>query len=425
MNNLIFNEKGGTILTVVILTTAVSILLSVLLATQYHAPHPKKIQSLANARAVLIKELNKKPLEKSFSAIKADTLDTLPLWKNLKFGDGFIEQEASPFSLTYHALGHYKNDTSHLTVSCGASLTLSDTTLVIFNRDEIEGKELVSGTIVQKDSSTMPKQFTLDSKALSESKKATDSLFVDLDTLTPSATISIFQTSDFNAMGNTIGGDLFIDGTDITISGREQLYTIKGDLQLTGAVKIKSTTFIVGGEVRINDQSELKDVTIFVKGNLFLSHESQFSGRIISYGSIEILDNSTILEKSLILSMKKAKSGKASLYVRGNAKVDGTLFSRGALFTFETTETKGILYSMSNILHKGYHSGIIIANSLGNQAPKNSTEEKKTTPQKETMKPSLAQNKIEGTVTDVFEKPEYPLPWFIGEKKVVSWREKR
>lgn len=418
------NNRGGTIVTVVILTTAISILISVMLLTQYRAPAPQTTQALANARAALIKELKKKPLTKSFEAQKNDSTDSVTLWKENNFGSAFIEEEASPLFLTYHVVGFHKKDTAHLTVSCGGSLMLTDTTLILQNKDNIEGRELITGTVVQEDSTTLPRIYMLDKKALSESKKATDSLFTALDTLTPSATMSVFQERDFQTMGTSLGGDLFIDGSDIDINGKENVYHIKDDLQLTGAVKLKAATFIVGGEVRINDQSSLSGITIFVKGNLFISHESSIAAQIISYGSIEILDNSTVSDKSLILSLKKASADKASIYVRGNAKVDGTLFSRGTIHTFENSETTGILYSMSNVLHKGYHSGVIIAESVGSQAPiKKENNDKSQTPKDSTIT-AAPRNKIEGTITDILKPDEYPLPWFIGEKKIISWREK-
>lgn len=417
------NNRGGTIVTVVILTTAISILISVLLATQYRAPHPNRVQALANARSALIKRLQEKPVDDTFAAQKSDSLLPQTLWKETRFGNALIEEFPSPFSLTYHAWGFDKSDTAKLIVSCGAALHLSDTTLVLKNRDPIEGEEMVSGTIVREDTTHTPPNIKLDRKALSESKKATDSLFLELDSITPSATISIFQKEDFLAMGTSLGGDLFIDGSDIDINGREQLYYIKGNLQLTGAVSLKAATFIVGGEVRINDQSSLSDVTIFAKSTIFLSHESKFSGRAISYGAIEILDNTTIENKSLLLSLMKAKKGKASIYIRGNAKVDATLFSRGSIYTFENSESTGVLYSMSSIVHKGYHNGIVIAKNMGNATPQTDEKAEKTSPENKTK--AVQTNRVEGTITDIFKPTEYPLPWFIGRKKIIFWQEKR
>lgn len=423
MINLRTNKRGGSIVQVVILTTAISILISILLSTQYRVPPPYKVQALANARSALIKELHK--------PIKAQdtTLEKEPLWQNEKYGDALVEKLPNPFSLTYRVTGFTKNDTVRITAESGAKRELGDTTLILLNKDPLEGKDLVSGELLQLDSTELPQSFRIDQWALSESKKATDSLFMALDTLQVGPTVNIFQSSDFTAMGDEVGGDLFIDGSLLKLNAPGDTIKIAGDLQLTGSVELSQGVFIVGGEVRINDQCRVEDATLFVKGNLFLSHEAVFSSNLITYGVVEILDNATIEQKPLIISLKD-KGKKPAIYIRDNSRVKATIFSRGTIATFDGTESEGIFYTQSTILHKGYHSGLFVTGKLGEgkSESKDSTATNTSPPNdttaKSSPKDSLANpNTIEGTLTDIFEKTIYPLPWFIGNKSITSWRE--
>lgn len=423
MRQLLNNRRGGSIVQVVILTTAISILISILLSTQYRVPPPHKVQALANARSALIKELHK--------PIKAQdtTLEKEPLWKNEKYGDALVEKMPNPFSLTYQVTGYTKTDTVRIVAESGARKILGDTTLILLNKDPLEGKELVSGELLQLDSTELPQGYKIDPWALSESKKATDSLFTALDTLQVGPTVNIFQSSDFEAMGDEIGGDLFLDGSSLKLNAIGDTIKIAGDLQLTGSVELSQGVFIIGGEVRINDQCRVENATLFVKGNLFLSHETLLSSNIITYGVIEILDNATVDEKPLLISLKK-KGKKPAVYIRDNSRVKASIFSRGTIATFDGTESEGIFYSQSTILHKGYHSGLFVTGKLGEgkNEKKESGDKNTTTPSNSTAKTNpkdtlAAPNTIEGTLTDIFEKTEYPLPWFIGNKTITSWRE--
>lgn len=423
MSNVLTNRRGGSILQVVILTTAISILISVLLSTQYRVPPPHKIQALANARSALIKELQK--------PIKAQdtTLEKEPLWQSEKYGDALVEKLPNPFSLTYRVTGYTKNDTVRITAQSGAKKVLGDTTLILLNKDPLEGKDLVSGELLQLDSTELPQGFRIDQWALSESKKATDSLFVALDTLQVGPTVNIFQSSDFEAMGDEVGGDLFLDGSSLKLNASGDTIKVAGDLQLTGSVELSQGVFIIGGEVRINDQCRVENATLFIKGNLFLSHESTLSSNIITYGVIEILDNATVDKKPLLISLKK-KGKKPVVYIRDNSRVKASIFTRGTIATFDGTESEGIFYTQSTILHKGYHSGLFVAGKLGEgSSEKKESEKSKSTDtpnntQSTNTKDTLAApNTIEGTLTDIFEKTEYPLPWFIGNKSITSWRE--
>lgn len=431
------NNRGGAIVQVIILTTAITILLTVLLNTQYRTTPNHKLQALSNARSAILMTIanENRPKVKAFKAESShsDSIkDTsYSLWGTAlekKFGTAEISTTPTAFSIQYEALGIKEDDTARVLAECGTLIPLGDTTVVLLSKDEIEGKELISGEIIQEDSLGLPRTFQLDKTGLSKAKKTCDSLIMAIDSISPGPTISIFNASDFTQVSTEIGSDLFLDGTNLIIDAKGKTYVITGDLQLTGEVILKNGTFIVGGEVRVNDLSKVTHSDLFIKGNLFLSHESQFSGRAIAYGAIEILDNVTISDKSLIISFHKGKKSKSSCYVRGNSKIDATIFSTGPISTEEMSESKGVLYSQDYIEHKGYHSGLIVAKRLGKSVTDStvtSSDAKSNKPQplKDSTKAVGQLNKLEGSITDLFSETSYPLPWFIGNKQIIEWRE--
>ncbi len=270
------------------------------------------------------------------------------------------------------------------------------------------------------------------------------------DSAIPDAPLTVLYNDDFAEIPDTVYGPLFIDGSSRDLRWKtKRTICILEELQLTGDIVIEDVTFVVKGDIKILDNTVLNSVELFTASRIFFAGESRFRGNVMACGDVEIYEQATISGKSIIITAglsKKSKStlGKKtkepsvhttvntaktpnlekqkqkegekkkkkvySLYVRDQAVVDGVLINLSKTFGISTdveTIISGVLWATGRVCHRGRMKGVIKAKVLVDEGNPDTT----------------AGNVLTGTIKELESISSYYLPYFIGEPKLIEWKE--
>lgn len=471
------NKKGSALYTVLILSTAAVILILTYIKTQYlfTGPSIKKshsLQALLNARSGIWYGLDliQTEAENNFSgedkkSTKAinDSLFSAGLFD---FGDDSSEDEKEeldsiitlfPFDSSFgkFTLEILKDDFYITLLSTGETrsskakikaqiaskpFNSSDTVLYLETISPVKGIGYIEGrTAFSKksiDTSLIDseRRFNVDRKGVKEFISSFEKTFEDAnDTALMQMPLSIFYDDEFERVEDTIRGSLFFDGTsrDLIIKGKGRKIIVLEELQFTGTVDMGDITFIVAGDVKLLDEANLSNCIIFSKSRIFIGNKSRFSGTAISKGVIEIYDEASIENRSLLLSMGTGiKAAKQSIQkdtvntssdslttrlfavnVRDKAIVDGILVDMsktvGGISTSKDAVLRGVLWSEGTVCHRGELEGVIKAKVLVDDDHLTATTE----------------NFMEGDVK-VFEGLDhYLFPIYFGKPALIDWSE--
>lgn len=422
-------ENGNTLATVLILMTVLGIIVMIFLSSQTISLQGFKnrklhLQALAESRSMVMTALAKLP--------KMNLSDTSAINKPL-FEDSTTTEkdsatlETTPFSVTITGECRSPIATVVTSAETGTTYTPGDTTLMFCTASTVEAPN-ISGVKVVSESDSSKGTLPLNSAGVAKAKKwITD--FASKATSKTENPVVIGSQGQYESLSDTVNGPLFFHGSsgELRVDGKNRKIMVCGDIQFTGKVTCRNLNLISSGEVRINDRTVLKGCDIVAGRRFFLADESIFSGRAAALEQVEIYGSSKVMDESLIISFagKKEETGsdssavknqKAAISVREQAQVSGSLIAVGkdGILTELSTKTMGILWSKTWIRHNGSHKGFIRAVEFRGEP---GTEQ----PGVGTGQPTVQQ--IAGRVEPPFSRIPYPLPWYIGKPKLISWRE--
>ncbi len=267
------------------------------------------------------------------------------------------------------------------------------------------------------------------------------------DSAIPDAPLTVLYNDDFADIPDTVYGPLFIDGSSRDLRWKtKRTICILEELQLTGDIVIEDVTFVVKGDIKILDNTVLNSVELFTASRIFFAGESQFRGNVMACGDVEIYEQATISGKSIIITAGLSEKSKStlkkkteepvptamnaaktpnleeqkneekekkkvySLYVRDQAIVDGVLINLSKTFGISTdveTIISGVLWATGKVCHRGRMKGVIKAKVLVDEGDPGTT----------------AGNVLTGTIKELESISSYYLPYFIGEPKLIEWKE--
>ncbi|MGM0462824.1 MAG: hypothetical protein ACQEQ4_10460 [Fibrobacterota bacterium] len=390
---------------VMILTTAAAVFITAFVASIQPAPPPHGLRALANLRSALLCAVFEPGEEFVFDAgfeqlqhekknMKEVDVDTLP---------GIITRGYSAKAASGRAQRTGR-------VSIGSTLTPHDTTLIVFSDQSYNFATPVSGITIQEDPDNLPADFPLRMREedFKTAHRLLQDFFSDFSPDTPQPLTHISRQEDLREIpDSTPLSGFFIDGYGHTVSARERVFYIAGDLQATGSVTLEGGTFFVQGEVRINDRISLKDSKIYTAGRVFLADESSFSGLCVAGDNVEIFQNARFEDGILLSLAEPGENTAVTLHLRDYAEAAGTLAARGTLQTGPHTVSRGVIAAL-RVVHNGTHRGLIAAHTLGEKTDDSSQEEPLP---------------MEGRIYPPQTTQEYLLPWFMGVPKILQWEE--
>jgi hypothetical protein len=439
--------------------------------SRYFYKSPQKIQAILNARSGIwfgLNLLDKQLSEKNNSRRSIDSVMSIPFNLDL-FGTGengsdssynnnfdlipgagpidislFDKSKYGYFSLNLlqsgnfrilESRGFHRKDSNMVVATIGSQpFTNPDTVLFLEVPGRPEGIGSVDGTIVYlkrsidySDSAIYKKLFV----DISEINLIVNDFNGTLASIYDSADINppliIDYDDDFWGMSDTVKGPLFIDGSNRELYWNEKrtIYVLE-ELQITGDVYIENVEFVVRGDIKILDNAELKSVNLFTSKMTFISGESIFNGTAISCDDINIFDNANIRGKSVLLSTGTKKRGEKfkitkktpvgeqlnlfSVYIKGEALVDGVVIDLrkiGGIYTEIETIISGILLANGRICHNGRMKGVMKSTVLVDQS----------------NVLNVTKNFLNGSIKELENIDEYYMPYFIGEAKIINWKE--
>ncbi len=470
-NKAVNSESGSTLVTVTVVMTMIAISLAIFLKSQTStlgsfANRRDKLQAIANARAAIHKgfiEIETED-EEDTSAINEslwEEEDSSSLWVSEKFGNAEIEFSTTPFAQEVTATGTFENQEYNTKAERRSTFTPDDTVLIVCNESVLTASNC-SGSKAIFDSDSVAGALPLNIRGAALAKEWLAEQFAD-DDLVLDAPLTVSSAKGFNNLEDTLRGPLFLASVSSTLelNGNDRTIVVQGDLQLTGEIKVRNTTFVGNGEVRVNDFSTMTNCNIYCKDKLFLGDESKFSGRIASLERIEIFQLAEVLDESLIISFagkkkpksktkatagenSKAKSGSSdkvtgkmlnksaantksavgAINLREQVKVSATCVALGnaGIMTEMDSKSSGLMWSKTWIRHRGKHVGTLRAPLFKGEPGTDAPKELPATGVSKGKKQPIQQVVI-GSIERPFEKVVYPLPWFLGDPKLISWRE--
>lgn len=481
------NNKGSALYTVLILSTAAVILILIYIKTQYAftGPSIKKshsLQALLNARSGIWYglEMIQSSMENSFSGDEKlsqkainDSVFTSGLFDDVNddtaksyneidsiltvvpfdssYGSFTLNVLKDDFYITLQSEGQMRSSKINIEAQIASRpFSNSDTVLFLETSSSVKGIGYIEGRTafstsgsIDSSSNNSKRRFFVDTKGVKNFVDSFDeSLSGKNDTALMQMPLTVFYEDEFERVDDTIRGSLFLDGTsrDLIINGNGRRIIVQEELQFTGTVILKNITFIVAGDTKLLDEANLSDVTVYSKSRIFIGDKSRFSGTAISKGVIEIYNEASIENRSLLLSLgtgvKGAKKTNSVLKdststlnetkqenidslttrlfavnVRDKAVVDGILIdmskTAGGISTSKDAVLRGVLWSEGTVCHRGELEGVIKAKVLVDDDHLTATTE----------------NFMEGDVK-VFEGiKHYLFPIYFGKPVLIDWRE--
>lgn len=343
-------------------------------------------------------------------------------------------QESGNFRIL-ESKGYHRGESNMVIATIGSQpFTNPDTVLFLEVPGRPEGTGSVDGTIVFLErridyaDSAIHKKLFID---MAEINLIVNEHNGSLGSIYDSAGIEpplvIDDDDDFSAMSDTVNGPLFIDGSsrDLHWNEKRTIYVLE-ELQITGDVYIENVQFVVRSDIKILDNAELKSVNLFTSKQIFISGESIFSGTAISCDDINIFDRAVIRSKSVLLSTGTKRRDKKdritrktpvadqlrlfSVYIKGEAVVDGVVIDLrkiGGIFTEMETIVSGVLWAYGRICHNGRMKGVMKATVLVDQS----------------NVLNVTKNILTGSIKALENIGEYYMPYFVGEAKIIDWKE--
>jgi hypothetical protein len=331
--------------------------------------------------------------------------------------------------------GIFRKDTAEVIETIGSRVfNYPDTVAFLKTQGMPEGSGFIDGRIafitpsIDSSDSTQKKRFTVDRKELTailndhKPPKLSDSGLIQNPLL-------IKDNDELEKIPDTIYSPLFIDGTmhDIVWKTNRTIYVLE-QIQITGTVTIENIIFVAGKDIKILDKTKMHNVELYTTEKIFLAGETVFGGKALACGAVEIYDNCSVEEKSVILSVGKETNNAGSnppgglqvdpngaitlfsVFVRDQAKVDGVIIALDNLAGIKIEKdavVQGIVWAESRVCVAGRVRGIVKAFVLVD----------------ENEPIAVVRNIINGSIKELPSISDYFMPYFFGNSSIISWKE--
>ncbi|MBD3419388.1 MAG: hypothetical protein GF398_04645 [Chitinivibrionales bacterium] len=339
---------------------------------------PKQLQALLNARSGIwkgLEMLEDTTLEDTLSTIDGsevgfgaglfdESADSINFLEGMLTPDG-TPVEVQPYLTDSYgycdvalvnrrlrqeltSVGHYEDYTQRVKVIIAGLLPFGPDTVLYHEHGTEPAGGMIEGRVVSVGqlSTTMPgteldSALKIHKGELSEYVNYLQQGITDIsDTLLPDVPLTIQYAEDFDKIVDVVNGPLFIDGGIYELEHRfTQPVLVLGDLQITGDVKLIDAEFTVTGEVKILDECAFENGSIFSQGTIFIGNSASFSGAAFALSKIIVYDEASVLNRSTLISYKKAKNTATNNNDTANiAEAGFASLSEAASTALDTTE---------------------------------------------------------------------------------------
>ncbi|MCX7726035.1 MAG: hypothetical protein N2053_04215 [Chitinispirillaceae bacterium] len=470
------NEQGAALTTVIFFSVIVlALLLSFLLHERLFLlnilKEPSILQATFNARSGIYKALYKltdtlftdtlPPLSALDSALGSDLFTegiedsmiakgeekpqpdgeavTYRLFEDDSISESKVEMKTNGGFCRLCAIGKYREREKRVCAKLGSMPPALYDTVVVYT-NELKWKEKPARGEVVKVKEGLP----INTQWLNKTIDRYLTEISDVDSLLVNPPLLIQNRLDLSKIDSVVNGPLLIDGSYSHFSWEDTISVIvRGDLQITGDVRISGINFIVAGEIKILDKANVNS-NLFTPLRIFIGDYAIFEGSAFALKSIAVYGKAQVINKSTLLagSVKKSSTEKASdsvkfsIFLSEESVIDGVCLAIGIPGSIKTDKEciiKGILWAQKMVCHRGRMEGLIVAERLVDcddplqMAAEIVTQDSSSAKKENKVSYGLVKeelfNSIPGEVEPLPSIKSYYLPWFIGRLSIVGWYE--